>query len=78
MANYTIGRKRRGVTWSNNVIEGNGRLVFKGDFEFAMDRVIGGDPGMAKVAPSTSSKLSESDCRALQDLAFFRQFVTVV
>jgi hypothetical protein len=45
MANYTIGRKRRGLTWSNNVIEGNGRLVFKGDFEFAMDRVIGGDPG---------------------------------
>ena len=38
MANYRIGPKRRGVTWSNNVIEGNGRLVFKGDFEFAIDR----------------------------------------
>jgi hypothetical protein len=45
MANYRIGRKRRGVTWSNsnNVIEGNGRLVFKGDSEFAMDR----NPGCA-------------------------------
>src|SRR5215467_2938443 len=38
MANYRIGRKRRGVTWSNNVTEGNGRLVFKRDLEFAMDR----------------------------------------
>jgi hypothetical protein len=28
MANYRIGRKRRGVMWSNNVTEGNGRLVF--------------------------------------------------
>jgi hypothetical protein len=37
-ANYRIGRKRRAVTWSNNVIEGNGRPVFKGDFEFAMDK----------------------------------------
>jgi hypothetical protein len=38
MANYRIGRKRYGVTWSNNVTEGNGRLVFKSDLEFAMDR----------------------------------------
>jgi hypothetical protein len=38
MANYRIGRKRCGVTWSNNVTEGNGRLVFKSDLEFAMDR----------------------------------------
>src|SRR5215467_10631519 len=37
MANYRIGRKRRGVTWSNNVTEGNSRLVFKRDLEFAMD-----------------------------------------
>ena len=36
MANYRIGRKRRGVTWSNHVIEGNDRLVFKGDLEFAL------------------------------------------
>jgi transposase len=28
MANYRIGRKRRGVMWSNNVTEGNRRLVF--------------------------------------------------
>jgi hypothetical protein len=28
MANYRIGRKRRGVMWSNNVTEGNPRLVF--------------------------------------------------
>ena len=39
MANYRIGRKRRGVTWSNNVTEGNGRLVFKSDLEFAMDKL---------------------------------------
>jgi hypothetical protein len=38
MANYRIGRKRCGVTWSNNVTEGNGRLVLKSDLEFAMDR----------------------------------------
>ena len=42
MANYRIDRKQRGVTWSNNVIEGDGRLVFKGDFEFAMDTI--GEP----------------------------------
>ena len=52
MANYRIGRKRGGVTWSNNVIEGNGRLVFKGDLEFAMDRYttplnLISDPGPA-------------------------------
>jgi hypothetical protein len=37
MANYRIAQKRRGVMWSNNVTEGNGRLVFSGDLEFAMD-----------------------------------------
>jgi 2-methylisocitrate lyase-like PEP mutase family enzyme len=37
MANYRIGQKRRGVMWSNNVTEGNGRLVFRGDLDFAMD-----------------------------------------
>jgi hypothetical protein len=29
---------------SNNVIEDNGRPVFKGDFEFAMDRFAAADP----------------------------------
>src|SRR5215471_947330 len=45
MANYRIGRKRRGVTWSNNVTEGNGRLVFKRDLEFAMDTFTLMNPG---------------------------------
>jgi hypothetical protein len=40
MANYRIGQKRREVMWSNNVTEGNGRLVFRGDLEFAMDRSL--------------------------------------
>jgi hypothetical protein len=40
MANYRIGRKLCGVTWSNNVTEGNGRLVFKSDLEFAMDTLL--------------------------------------
>ena len=43
--------KASGGMWSNNVTEGNGRLVFRGDLEFAMDRPGTGAEGGRVVFP---------------------------